>query len=95
VFKSGATSSEIKLGNRSKEANILIQSGASEYVISIPGEMGYKVSTKSGLSSVSVPTGRASVIGDDSKTSENYESATSRVNIALESGLTSLVLKTY
>ncbi len=94
-LKSGAATSSVRIGGKAKLVNISVEAGASDYTLEIPKDSGYKVVTKSGLTSVSLPTGTASIVGDDTKTSTNYENSPHRVSVLVSSGLTSLKLTTY
>ncbi len=93
--KSGASSLDLRVGSLETLVGINVQSGASDYTVWVPADSGYRVESRSGLSNVEYPSGSSAVVGNDTRESSNYLTATRKVNLTVESGLTNLKLKTY
>ncbi len=95
VVKSGAVNSQIRLGSENGAHKIEIESGASNYKLLVPKDVGYRAVSNSGLTNISFPGGSQVVNGEMEKKSANYESSLSKYDITLRSGLTNLEIATY
>ena len=90
-IKSGATKSDIKLGDSEDLTTVSLDSGASSFLIRVPVSSGVIVKLD-GVTSNHLDG--LVKIGDTYK-SANYESATKKINIVGRLGLASFTLKRY
>ncbi len=88
---SGATSAEIKIGDKSKAVKIVISSGASTFDIEVPLSHAIKVENKSGLSSNNFSAIGLSKSGENWLSSD-YDQNENKIDIIFESGASSLIL---
>lgn len=97
-LNAGASDLVLDLGGRSDDMNVAISGGAANITIRVPARAGVAIELKSGLSSVTMPSGyhRLSgtpVLGDSSWASDT--TGTPRISVAVESGVSNLTVETY
>lgn len=90
---SGASEVKVKLGNKSNVTDITIDAGMSSLTFSIPKESGVRLEVDSGMSSQDTKGLRD--VGDGRFESENYESATHKINIQGDMGMANLDIEYY
>lgn len=90
----GASSGNIKIGQNQKEITIIIKSGASNFNLSLPKDAGLNITNKSGFSSNNFES-----IGltknDKNYKSNNFDSASQKINISFETGASSIKIDQY
>jgi len=89
----GAASVEVKLGDRSDSTDFHVEMGASSLEIQLPKNVGCKVSGDTFLVSHTMPG--FSKKNNNTYYSSNYDSTTKRVNVFIESGVSSISVKYY
>jgi len=95
VFRSGATSADVRLGSISKDTTLDLQAGVSSFTLEVPKEVGLSVVGKSGLSTLELPNGKTSVNFTDSYKSEGFGEALKKIELTVRSGLTSVKVINY
>lgn len=91
---SGASSVDLKLGSLVDESRVTIDTGASSLKIQLPEEVGVRLELKDGLSSKDIPEAYEK-IDDKVYHSANYSTATKRIILVIDMGLSSLDIKEY
>jgi hypothetical protein len=89
----GASKSTIRLGARLPETSVQINAGASSIRLEVPESAGCEVRVDAPLSSKGFP-GFAKV-KDGTYRTDNYESATRRVNVGIDAGVSSIRVARY
>jgi len=92
-IKGGATSLNLKLGDKSEKTDLRIDSGASSVVILIPENSGCQVRTNTFLTGKSLD-GFIQNENNNYQT-ENFESATNKIFIRVDAALSSLKVERY
>jgi hypothetical protein len=90
-IKSGATKSDIKLGDKEDLTTVSLDSRASSFLIRVPSSSGASVK----LDGVTSNNFDGLIKNGDTYESTNYESATKRINIVGRLGLASFTLERY
>lgn len=89
----GASKSTIRLGSRLPEANVDIDAGASSIRLEVPESSGCEVRLDAPLSSKKFPG--FSKIRDGLYRTENYDSATRRITVGIDAGVSSVKVTRY
>ena len=89
----GAASIKIKLGSLSPETKLTIDAGASDINIYVPKESGCKITTDGALSSKHFNDFEK--INSDHFETENYNEATNKIYIEIDSGVSSISVDRY
>lgn len=89
----GASNLTLKLGKNQSLANVNIDSGASSITIRVPAESGVKLFTEGGLSSKELADLKRS--GNKTYESNNYDSASQKINISAKIGVSSFTIERY
>lgn len=89
----GASSTELKLGNKAPELKVDIDSGVSSIKIMVPKDSGVSLKFKGGLSSKDVADLKEQSEGE--YRSDNYSTAASKVDLVVDAGLSSLEIVRY
>jgi len=90
----GAAQIRLKLGCKSEATNIEINAGASEVNLMVPRDMGLKLETDVVLSSTNLDD-IGLVKTDGQFRSENYDAATCRAQINIDSGVSEIEISYY
>jgi len=90
---SGAAKIDLKLGDKSPQADVEIDTGASDLTIRVPARAGVEVEVNNVLSSKSLP-GFVKV-GKNLYRSENYDQAQSKIHLVINSAVSQLKIKKY
>lgn len=85
----GASSGRIKIGSETKDINVIVKSGASNFNLIVPKNAGLNIINKSGLSGNNFNNLGLVKNGQNYK-STNFETALQKVNISFEAGVSSL-----
>ena len=89
----GASSTELKLGNKATSLKVDIDSGASSLNIRVPEACGVSLKFEGGLSSKELADLKETAEGQ--YRSDNYDTATNKIDIVVDAGLSSLKLERY
>lgn len=87
-LNTGASSLDLKLGDKVDTSNVSIDAGASSVSISLPKTVGVRLTVSSGLSSRSLDDFKK--VSEKSYESNNYDSVTKKIDITLSLGASSL-----
>ena len=90
---SGATTSEIKLGSLVDKAEFTLDTGASTTTLSLPKDLGAKLTLSSGASSKNLPDFKK--IDDNTYQSENYDQATKKIDMTVKMGAATFNVEWY
>jgi hypothetical protein len=92
-LSTGAATVEVKLGDKADETDFHVEMGASSLTIMLPQNVGCKLVGDTFLVSKKIPgfTKR----GDDTYYSSNYDSTKKKVNVYVNSGVSSFSIKYY
>lgn len=93
TVKAGASSSVLTLGDRSVEARVTIDSGASSMTVRLPKQSGVSIQFDGGLSAREF--GDLKEVSKDEYRSENYDTALNRILINANAGLASFKIERY
>lgn len=89
ILKSGASSIDLKIGdNVESDANLSIKAGASNIKISVPKDLGVKATITSGLSSKDLSG--FNKLSDSNYESDNYSTASKKINLSIDAGVSSI-----
>ncbi len=91
---SGATSADVKIGNKINNIKINISCGASSFDIKIPNDFSLKVINRSGLSGNNLSSLNLIKNGDE-WTSSDYDTNDKKIEVIFESGASSLNISKY
>ena len=86
----GAASTWIRLPEAARSTNAHIAGGASTITLEIPSGVGAEIRHRGGLSTVNVDQSRFPMVGDGLYRSADYLTATNKVDITIETGVTSI-----
>ena len=86
----GAASTWIRLPEAARSTNAHIAGGASTITLEIPSGVGAEIRHRGGLSTVNVDQSRFPMVGDGLYRSADYSTATNKVDITIETGVTSI-----
>lgn len=89
----GASSLVLKLGANQSLANVNIDSGASSITVRVPNESGVKLYIDDGLNSKELADLKLS--GDKTYESNNYNSASKKIDITAKIGVSSFTIERY
>ncbi|MBN2101052.1 hypothetical protein JW710_04155 [Candidatus Dojkabacteria bacterium] len=92
----GAGSLEVKMvGDTVPEGEVKVEVGAGSMILVIPEGVGFNLNYELGVGSINMPGKKISGIGGDSKTyeSDNYNDAEHRIEITVDVGVGSFVIK--
>jgi hypothetical protein len=89
----GATSIEIKLGDRSDNVEVDIETGVSSVVVKVPEDVACEVKTNSFLVTKDLPG--FDKVSKSTYVSPNFSSASKNISITFESGISSLKVIRY
>ena len=89
----GAASMEIKLGSRSDNLDVIIETGVSSVLIKVPKDIACEVSTNSFLVSKELPG--FDKVSKNTYVSPNFSSVEKNISISFESGISSLKVIRY
>ncbi len=94
-FKSGANTATVTFGNRERNVDVNVDSGASNIVFNIPSDSGVKLNFLSGK----ITNNLTDNIGLDNNgniyLSPNYPFAKNKISIDVKSGVSNITLNTY
>lgn len=91
--KAGASSAEIILPAETRQTDARVRAGAASVEITVPEGVAARIDAKGGLSGVSIDANRFPHQGGTIYQSPNYDDAPRRVNLAVEAGVSSLVVR--
>lgn len=94
TIDSGASSIDLKLGDKQAVSEVDIDTGVSSVDISVPKNSGIRIVIDGGLSSKNLPSDFEEV-SEDTFESANYKDAENKINIVIDMGVSSLKLRTY
>jgi hypothetical protein len=94
IIKSGASSYDISLGDRADLVKGELSVGASSIALNVPKNVGLKFTSNSGLSSNNFEK-QDLKRNDDTYTSENYDSATKKIELIFKTGASSIELERF
>jgi hypothetical protein len=86
----GAASTWIRLPQAAGSTTVRIAGGASTITLEIPQEVAAQIRHRGGLSTVNVDQSRFPSVGDGMYRSPNYETAQNKVDVNLETGITTI-----
>jgi hypothetical protein len=89
-FNVGAASTWIRLPEAAGATTAHIAGGASTINLEIPPGVGAQIRQRGGLSTVNVDSNRFPSVGEGLYRSSDYTTATNRVDINIETGVTSI-----
>ena len=89
----GITNLQLMLGDKAENLKVSLKSGLSTIKISLPDSVGAKVVSGGGLSSMQVKDLKR--IDDGTYQTDNYGQAEKKIEISLDTGLSSLEIGTY
>ena len=89
----GATNLKLKLGDKTKNADVFIKAGASSINLKVPKDSGVRAEIDSGISSKNLD-GLNKVEGNIYETT-NYDDAKNKINLTVEIGVSSFDLSRY
>ncbi len=89
-FSVGAGSVVLHLGDLQPLTNVTVEAGASSIEIYVPENAGVSLKSDSGLSSVTMDGNDLASVGSGSYKSQDYDDASSKVNIILSAGVSSV-----
>lgn len=89
----GASSTELKLGNKATSVKVDIDSGASSLNIKVPQGSGVSLKFEGGLSSKDVADLKETAEGE--YRSDDYDTASNKIDIVVDAGLSSLKIERY
>lgn len=92
-IKVGASSLNVKIGDKQSYSDIYIESGASNIVLKIPKDSGVKLRLESGLSAKSV--GNLTKIEPGMYESTDYINAKNKINVVAKIGVASFNIERY
>ncbi len=93
-LNTGAAKIELRLGCRSKDISIDIDSGASQVIIAVPREMGLEMDSDAALSSTNFK--KAGLEKYQGKyRSDNYNSSDCKADISIDSGVSRIEIEYY
>lgn len=92
-FNGGAAELDIKVGNLLPITDINVKSGIADVNIEVPETSGCQIKTKTGLSSKDFPG--FNKVKDNLYESSNFKTATQKVFVNLDGGLSSFEVKRY
>lgn len=92
-LKGGAAEFNIKLGELYNDVNLVAETGVAEINIDIPKNVGCKIKTNTGLSSKSFKNFIKN--SDGTYQTENFNTATTKINILLKGGLSDFEVTRY
>lgn len=93
TFETGATSIKLRLGTLANDVVVEIHTGASSITVEVPKESGCKIEANTALSSKRFRD--FAETNDGTYVSENYESATKKILLRFDVGVSSLNVKRY
>ena len=91
--EAGAASLDLKLGDKSKNQEVVIEAGASSIDIDIPRSAACQITTETGLSSTDFED--FVKISDDLYQTENFSTSPNKIIITLSSGVSSISVSRY
>lgn len=94
LIDSGASSIDLKLGDRLDSSDVTIDTGASSVSIRVPESSGVRIAFDAGLSSKDLPSGYEK-LDDKTYQSANYNSADKKITITVDMGVSSFKLSAY
>lgn len=92
-LKGGAAEFNVKLGDLYNDINLVAETGVAEIIIDIPKNSGCKIKTQTGLSSKSFNDFVKN--NDGTYETENFKTATNKINIFLKGGLSDFEVNRY
>jgi hypothetical protein len=92
-INSGATTSNLKLGGLVDKAEFIMDTGASTTTLSLPKDIGAKLTLSSGASSKNLPNFKK--IDDNNYQTENYDQATKKVDMTVKMGVATFNVEWY
>jgi hypothetical protein len=92
-LKGGAAEFNVKLGDLYNDINLVAETGVAEIIIDIPKNFGCKIKTQTGLSSKSFNDFVKN--SDGTYETENFKTATNKINIFLKGGLSDFEVNRY
>lgn len=93
-IKGGASSYQLRLSSRPDLSNIDLSLGASSVKLELPKNIGIKITSESGLSSINFRNFSLNKSGNQ-YTSESYDSAPKKIDINLKTGASSIDISQY
>ncbi|MGE5365027.1 MAG: LiaI-LiaF-like domain-containing protein [Bacteroidota bacterium] len=92
-FHSGASSVKLKLGDLYKNTALMFESGVSSVEILVPRSSGVQISMKNSLAARDFDNFQKT--GDNTYRTGNYNSASKKIDIKLEAGISSIKVHQY
>lgn len=92
-FQSGASSVKIRLGDLVRHTDVAFESGVSSVEILVPKASGVQIKTKNSLASKDFDNIRKT--GDNTYRTDNYNSASRKIDILMEAGISSVKVHQY
>lgn len=93
-IKGGASSYQLRLSNRPDLSNVDLSLGASSVKLELPKNIGIKITSESGLSSINFKNFSLNKNGNQ-YTSESYDSAQKKIELNLRTGASSIDISQY
>ena len=87
-INTGASASELTLGDKQKESNVKINAGASSIIINLPKTVGVKMNIASGFASKRFDGFKQ--VDKQNWETENYEKSDKKINIEISMGVSDL-----
>lgn len=91
--RSGASRTQIKLGEKGKDSDVEIQAGASTIRVEVPESAGCEIRVEGGLASRHFPGFEK--MGDGEYRTENFSSSERKISIAIHAGVSSIRVTRY
>jgi hypothetical protein len=91
-LKTGATSMQVRLGDRADETRFVLETGASSAEIAVPQSSGVEVTNKSGLTSLDLP---GLVKSGNVYRTDGFDVAEKKIYITLQAGVSSIEIERY
>ncbi|HEV7662249.1 MAG TPA: DUF5668 domain-containing protein [Chloroflexota bacterium] len=89
----GAASTWLRLPQIAGTSTVHISGGAATISIEVPAGVAASIQHRGGLSTMTVDTARFAQVGEGLYRSPDYETATSKVDVSLETGVTSIQVR--
>lgn len=93
TLKGGAASFEVKLGDLQNNADVNVETGVAEVELLVPTGVGCRIDADTGLSSRNFEGFTRQ--GDGTYITENYASATKKINIKMKGGVSDFNVRRY
>jgi hypothetical protein len=89
VLKTGASSTDLKLPSGAGTTHLKVEAGAASIIIAVPEGVAARIETETGLASISINQDRFPKMNGYYQSSD-YEAAANKVEIRIESGVSSI-----